>query len=171
MAGVKHQPLLEAVHRAYADHRPLVLSPDHVWLTIAQGFAAHVNANAERLRPLLVTHAGRARLAIAVEPADLPDRSPENDWPRVVIGPLSEALGRCIASDLHALLVPTFSTTGPLERTAFQVALLEAHQPYYAYVMRFVRGIPPGPAGGHSGGLAAGPRARAGAPLLRALMR
>src|SRR5262245_50441118 len=37
---------LRAVHAAYALHYPLVLTPDAVWLSIAQGFAAHVNVNA-----------------------------------------------------------------------------------------------------------------------------
>jgi hypothetical protein len=32
-------PLLAAVHVAFAEHRPLVLSPDTIWLTIAQGTA------------------------------------------------------------------------------------------------------------------------------------
>ncbi|WP_272427393.1 DUF4419 domain-containing protein [Polyangium jinanense] len=39
---VDHGPthaLLGAVHLAFAQHRPLVLSPDAVWLTIAQGVA------------------------------------------------------------------------------------------------------------------------------------
>jgi uncharacterized protein DUF4419 len=34
-------PLLGAVGRAFAEHRPLVLSPDAVWLTIASGVARH----------------------------------------------------------------------------------------------------------------------------------
>ncbi|MGW0247382.1 DUF4419 domain-containing protein [Nocardia goodfellowii] len=62
-------PLLSAVGRAFAEHRPLVLSPDAVWLTIAQGLARHIRLHAERLRvcgtslPLLLTaaldHGGR----------------------------------------------------------------------------------------------------------------
>ena len=43
-------PLLSAVARAFGEHRPLVLSPDVVWLTIAQGVAQHVRLNAESLR-------------------------------------------------------------------------------------------------------------------------
>jgi Domain of unknown function (DUF4419) len=35
-----------------------VLSPDAVWLTIAQGVAQHVRMNAEELRPRLVNHGG-----------------------------------------------------------------------------------------------------------------
>src|SRR5215510_2871545 len=59
-------PLLSAVAKAFAEHRPLVLSPDAVWLTIAQGVAQHVRLHAEQLRPRLVRHAGRKRLTLAV---------------------------------------------------------------------------------------------------------
>ena len=60
-------PLLSAVARAFADHRPLVLSPDAVWLTIAQGVAQHVRLHAEELRPRLVRHAGRKRLNVIID--------------------------------------------------------------------------------------------------------
>ena len=47
--GAVH-PLLAATHLAFAEHRPLVLSPDAVWLTIAQGVAQHVRLHAHELR-------------------------------------------------------------------------------------------------------------------------
>ncbi|MEV4317184.1 DUF4419 domain-containing protein [Actinocrispum sp. NPDC049592] len=59
-------PLLSAVGRAFADHRPLVLSPDAVWLTILQGVAQHVKLKAEELRPLLVNHSGKKRLEVSL---------------------------------------------------------------------------------------------------------
>jgi len=34
-----------AVHVAYVNHLPLVLSPDMIWLLIAQAFAIHVDLN------------------------------------------------------------------------------------------------------------------------------
>ncbi|HUQ06910.1 MAG TPA: DUF4419 domain-containing protein, partial [Kofleriaceae bacterium] len=34
-------PFVAAVHAAFDEHRPLVLSPDAVWLCIAQGLATH----------------------------------------------------------------------------------------------------------------------------------
>src|SRR4029078_12923454 len=37
-------PVIAALDLAFSDHRPLVLSPDMIWLLIAQGFANHVNA-------------------------------------------------------------------------------------------------------------------------------
>src|SRR5271165_5654334 len=59
-----HHGLLSAVHTAYASHYPLVLTPDAVWLAIAQGFAQHVNQNAERLRDKFVRHPGKAKITI-----------------------------------------------------------------------------------------------------------
>jgi hypothetical protein len=35
-------PLALAVHTAFSEHRPLVLTPDIIWLTIAQGVAQHI---------------------------------------------------------------------------------------------------------------------------------
>jgi hypothetical protein len=57
-------PLLSAVGRAFAEHRPLVLCPDAVWLTIARGVAQHIRLHAEELRPRLVSHTGRKRLTV-----------------------------------------------------------------------------------------------------------
>ncbi|MGI5242067.1 DUF4419 domain-containing protein [Dactylosporangium sp. CA-139066] len=62
-------PLLSAVARAFADHRPLVLSPDAVWLTIAHGVAQHVRLHAEQLRPRLVRHTGKKRLTVTIDGA------------------------------------------------------------------------------------------------------
>src|SRR5271166_3700926 len=51
--------LIETVHLAFSQHRPLILSPDCIWLVIAQGFGHHVNENAEHLRGRMVSHEGR----------------------------------------------------------------------------------------------------------------
>jgi hypothetical protein len=36
VANARFHPLIEAIHRAFADHRPLVLSPDDIWLGTLQ---------------------------------------------------------------------------------------------------------------------------------------
>jgi hypothetical protein len=59
-------PLLGAIHVAFAQHRPLVLSPDAVWLTILGGVAQHVKLNAEALRPRLVRHQGKRELRVTL---------------------------------------------------------------------------------------------------------
>src|SRR5689334_13050421 len=61
--GSKYEPLphhgfVAAVHHAFAGHYPLVVSPDDVWLCLAQGLALHLDVNAEALRGQLVRHQG-----------------------------------------------------------------------------------------------------------------
>ena len=68
--------LVHAVGIAYADHYPLVLSPDVIWLAIAQGFAMHVTANAERLRERFVRHKGK--VTIGVRRDDFVQGAPHN---------------------------------------------------------------------------------------------
>jgi len=61
LAGAGCHPFARAVHVAFSKHRPLVLSPDAVWLTIAQGFAQHVASDPKAIRHQLVRHEGVAR--------------------------------------------------------------------------------------------------------------
>src|SRR5687768_4456966 len=56
--------LVATVWRAFAEHHPLVLTPDVVWLCIAQGFAAYVHGNTEALRRHFVRHDGARTLAV-----------------------------------------------------------------------------------------------------------
>lgn len=125
-------PLLQAVHHAFSEHRPLVLSPDAVWITIAQGLGIHIHQNAEALRHDLVRHEGQLAL-VAVA-----DTSPA--WPDVI-----DQLARHIRAenpDLHDLFVCDFSTTGPVERTASLVVLMDAVRDYFSYAVRSICGIP-----------------------------
>ena len=51
-----------AVNTVYALHYPLVLTPDAIWMCIAQGLAQHINANAEKLRVYLLSTRAIRRL-------------------------------------------------------------------------------------------------------------
>jgi hypothetical protein len=139
VAGVHFHPVVAAIHLAFNDHRPLVLSPDMLWLLVAQGFANHVNANAEELRPRLVKHSGKVVLDVRRD--DFIKGSPENPWPDV----FDEFTGRIrehIGEATHDLLLPAFSTTGVAERAAAQVVLLDAMQSYFSYEFHTLCGIP-----------------------------
>src|SRR5262245_58116271 len=72
---VYYQPLLAAVHTAFSQHRPLTLSPDAVWITIAQGVAHHMTVHGERLRARFVSHQGK--LDLGFECRDWVEGSPE----------------------------------------------------------------------------------------------
>jgi hypothetical protein len=138
IAGVPFHPVVAAAHRAFMDHRPLCLSPDIIWLMICQGVASHINANAEALRPRIVTHQGK--ITIHVRRDDFVKGSPENPWADAIeefTGKVREHIGS--AFDLFQ---PTFTTTGPVERAAAGVVLLDAMRSYFNYDMETECGIP-----------------------------
>lgn len=130
------QPLLSAVGRAFAGHRPLVLSPDAVWLTIMQGLAQHVRLNSEELRPRLVGHAGKKRLSVVVDGAMPADA---DSWQV-----LAEEFEKLLLDEIGpaAPFECDFSTSTQVERMAGRVALLDVYSPYFALWVTFVCGIP-----------------------------
>ncbi len=138
VGDVAYHPVVAAVDLAFSAHYPLTLSPDAVWLMIAQAVAHHVNARAEELRPKFVRHEGR--LTICVRRDDFIKGSPENPWPEVFGALSAEVRGH--VGPAADLFVPAFSTTGPAERAAADVVLLGATQSYFHYVVQSFCGIP-----------------------------
>lgn len=139
VAIVGCHPVIEAFHKAFNDHRPLCLSPDIFWQLIIQGLANHINANAEQLRSQFVKHQGK--LAITIRRDDFVKGSPENPWSEV-FGEFSAKIRQHIGEATHQLLLPTFSTTGLVERAAAEIVLLEGVQSYFEYEFVTLCGIP-----------------------------
>lgn len=129
--------LVEAVQLAFIEHRPLTLSPDAVWLCIARGFGEHVNQNSETLRRRLVRHDGQ--LTLVVERPDFTLGQP-NAWPEAFAA-FSEKIAEHVGK-LRDLVVADFSTTGPTERAASDVILMDGFQAYFEYAMMIGCGIP-----------------------------
>ena len=133
--GADHS-LVSAVYLAFSDHRPLVLTPDAVWITLAQGFAQHINHHANALRSRVVTHKGTVTLEAATRGLATPE-----DWADV-IQQWSDGVQPRIPADLYQLMLCDFSTTTPIARTVSQVVMLEALQQYFDYQVCFICGIP-----------------------------
>jgi hypothetical protein len=131
-------PLIAALFAAFATHRPICLSPDIVWLTLTQGLAHHINVNAEQLRHHFVRHEGK--LEITVRRDDFVKGSPENPWPEV-FSEFSKAI-RDYIGDAHGLIVADFTTTGPVERAASEIVLIDAMQSFFTYRCLTMCGIP-----------------------------
>lgn len=130
--------LLEAVHHAYADHHPLVLTPDAIWLTILRGVTHHVRRNAERLRARLVRHEGTRKLTV-----ETLRYAPEDPaWHGEMFGALRAALGQQIGEGPTRLHLCDFSTTTEVERLASEILLLDLYSPFFEYRFGIVCGIP-----------------------------
>jgi hypothetical protein len=139
VVGIDHHPLMAALHLAYAQHRPLSLSPDMIWLLICQGVAHHINADAERLRSRLVLHEGRP--ALTVRRDDFVPGSADNPWPEVFAA--FSAQIREHFGPTHDRFTAGFSTSGPTERAASDIVLLDALQRFFHfYLVTIICGIP-----------------------------
>ena len=125
--GSAIHPFVASVNAAFCDHRPLILSPDMFWLLIAQGFARHVNNNSEEFRGRFVKHLKKK--AIVVRRDEFYKGSPENDWSGV-FSKFSTNIQQHIGEENHANIVVSFSTTGPVEKAANEVVLMDVMKKY-----------------------------------------
>jgi hypothetical protein len=134
-SGSRCHPLIDAVHVAFSDHRPLTLSPDDIWLVIAQGFSHHVAENAEALRYRFVRHQGHRQLSATC-----------TDWSlasfKQAIASFSGQIREATDPVLHETLICDFSTTTPAIRTASEVVLMDSFSSYFSYTIECVCGIP-----------------------------
>lgn len=127
---------IAAVHQAFAEHRPLLITPDAFWMHIAQGFAQHINNNAERLRYQFVNHSSKRELKVVLE------RLLDNqDWQKAV-ELWSKQIDENVKADIADLMVCDFSTTTAIIRTASQVVMMDALKQYFDYRLYAVCGIP-----------------------------
>ena len=130
---------VSAVHTAYSKHYPLVFSPDHIWMCIAQGLSQHVNADPEKLRKRFVEHEGKEELIVQRD--DFVKGSPDNPWPEV-FDEFSKQIREHVGEKTHDLLTPDFTTTGPNDRAAAQVVLMDTFKEYFEYTVHTLCGIP-----------------------------
>lgn len=135
-----YHAFFSTIHLAFSQHRPLVLSPDMIWITILQGFAQHVKNNSEELRHLLVNHSGKKNLVIEKGKTFIDSPEFELNW-QDVVHQFAKALSESVP-DQYSNLVGDFSTTGPLERVVSEIALLDVFQSYFEYIMYCICGIP-----------------------------
>jgi len=138
LRGVTMHPVIQALHRGFADHRPVILSPDMIWLLLCQGLSTHVRLDPERWRKEFVAHEGSRRVVVIRN--DLTPGEPGNRWDEAI-----ETLSAAVREHLAAgtdLFRPSFSTTGPAERIAAEIVFLDAMGEYFNYGIATFCGIP-----------------------------
>jgi len=135
-----YHPFFQGMYTAYADHRPFTLSPDIMWLLICQGFANHVNNNAESLRPLFVDFTGKTTLVVPTTTIKLDD--PNAPWEEV-FPEFSRQISANTGQQLTDALTADFSTTTPITKMASQITMLNAVKSYFDFVVIYIGcGIP-----------------------------
>lgn len=134
-----YHPFMESLYFSYATHKPIIISPDMIWLIIAQGFANHIDQNADSLRDMIVSFDGKQQLE--VKRNEFIKGSFDNDWVNV-FPEFSDSIKTYVGSDLVNNLTPQFSTTGIAEKAAFEITLMDAMSSYFDYQVTTMCGIP-----------------------------
>ena len=139
LAHVGTDVFFRCLVKAYAEHRPVVLSPDMIWLLIAQGFSKYVNAHAEQLRSLLVSHEGKMEIAVRSQNDLLAETG---DWPAILDG-FNKQISAYTKDGIAETITANFTTTGLPERLASEITLMDAVKAFFDYtVFYFACGIP-----------------------------
>ena len=124
---------------AYAEHRPVVISPDMIWTLICQGFSHHINLEPEKYRHMLVEHEGKKTLEIfRYNEAQLTS----DDWADI-IREFAEQIEDNTKGEIASTLITDFSTTTPTEAIASRITLMSTVKAFFDFsVMQMICGIP-----------------------------
>ncbi|MEZ6056341.1 MAG: DUF4419 domain-containing protein [Planctomycetaceae bacterium] len=142
LTGISTNPLITAAKIAYETHRPLVLSPDVIWLTICQGLSMHIEENWAEYREQVLINPELGRQHLITSTEEFPFGSPETPW-NELIDEVSEQACSHVRSEFSDLFRLSFSTTGGAERTAMNLTFLSAvDQELEIYDFDRVCGIP-----------------------------
>lgn len=139
MVETQNNGFFDAAYYAYSDHRPLIISPDMIWLVISQGFAMHINENSEKLRHHFVTFKGKKVLNVQRDNFVLGKDG--NDWEGVFTEFKGQIAGYT-GKEVTNLISKGFSTTNKDAQVAFDITLMDAMKNYFDYSMTISCGIP-----------------------------
>lgn len=136
-------PFVSSLYIAYADHRGISISPDMIWLLICQGFSTHVNMNTEGLRSKFVAFDDKKKLIVDTQPISNEFKKGSVNSPWALAFPImADSISKYIKSDMHNLYVQSFSTTTTIEKSAYEIALLNVMGGYFEYEYATACGIP-----------------------------
>ena len=134
-------PVLYGFYTAHANHCPIKIKPDDIWLLIIQGFINHVNENSENLRSLFVNFSGKKNLEISYPLDDISkvDKKTLEDFSCRIVNKIEEYIGK----DLIDILSPNFTTTTPDSEIICKISIMGAFKKYFDYTMMiFGCGVP-----------------------------
>ena len=122
--------LLGSMFTAYANHIPLTLRPDEVWLAITTAFAHYVETHAEKMRSQFVNHSDKEKLTVYMNGSLA--TSSEGFWTTFTTLML-EQMQKYTKDDLREWLTPNFSTTTQKDRLVGQIVMMGAMKEYFSY--------------------------------------
>ncbi|KAI0545503.1 hypothetical protein F4679DRAFT_463462 [Xylaria curta] len=128
---------VRAAYAAYSSHHHLTIRPDDVWFAILTQLSFHINAHAEELRSLFVSHQGQKE--IEVVDAGSIDFA---DFGKMAIWMTREMENHIVDPELRQWIMPNFSTTEHKDMVTAAILMMGSMQKYFSYTMSLTCGIP-----------------------------
>lgn len=129
---------VDTVIEAYNNHRGLIIRPDDVWLAIMTQFSLFVNGHSEAMRKVFVAHEGKRELIIE---SGAPSRYAMNT--AAMVNQMTLLMERNITDpSLREWIMPEFTTTTPVDRTALAIVMMGMMKDYFRYRFNLRCGIP-----------------------------
>ncbi|CAH0048149.1 unnamed protein product [Clonostachys solani] len=123
--------LVDGIIRAFEQDLHLVLRPDDVWLAILVQFNFYVNANAEDLRHLFVTHKEKELLELDMRPEPLRDIDFQQASEKFI-----ELMKPFLVDEsLSEWLLPAFTTTTANDKTVAALTVMSTLKKYFDYTI------------------------------------
>lgn len=129
--------LIQTIQECYDNHRPLILTPDIIWLTICQGVSIHINEHYDSLKNVIFVKNKPDKLVIRNDSLEYSGKH----WIELIES-FSVETKKYTKSDFYSFFVSDFSTTTPIEKAAYQITLLESYKKAFEYVGETGCGIP-----------------------------
>ena len=124
---------------AWSNHYPIRFKPEHIWLTILQGAAIHIDQNAGELRDKYVNHEGKMKLVVRRDEFIL--GSDQNDW-EGVIEEFVDQIDANTVNDTVQLLDCDFSRSTLMEKICTKVTIMDICKNYFVYEVMTLCGFP-----------------------------
>ena len=127
------------IQNCYNDHRPLILTPDAVWLCITQGLSIHINQHFDKYKNLLFKDTTNAKIELLVREDNL---SFKKDYWTKSITAISKKANQEVNTGYYSFFVPQFSTSDSITKTVMEITMLDAFKQKFIYLFESGCGIP-----------------------------
>jgi len=129
--------LIQTIQECYDNHRPLVLTPDIIWLAICQGVSIHINEHYDSLKEIIFIEDKPDKIAIRNDSLEYSAKHWKN-----LIESFANETKKYTNDDFYSFFVSEFTTTTTINKTVYQITLLESYKKGFEYIGDTGCGIP-----------------------------
>lgn len=122
---------------AFNGHKPIVITPDDIWLLICHGVSEHIKLHSDDFKGVFSIN---EKQTILVRRNDFVIGE-DNPWEEV-FPEFTKEIQKSVTEDLYSDFVLNFSTSSAKEINAFEIAFMDSMSNYFDYEFISLCGIP-----------------------------